>query len=87
MIIDCDMVVKVDDVDIDVSLCRPALIAVIAEALLGVGDLPGIASFETLLRVDAATAATAQRHPKAGRARAEAEAALRALPQLRVDRA
>jgi len=51
----------------------------IAEALLAVGDLPGIASFEALLRVDAATAATAQGHPDAGRARVEAEAALRAL--------
>jgi DNA-binding CsgD family transcriptional regulator len=51
----------------------------IAEALLAVGDLPGIASFGALLRVDAAIAATTQGHPDAGRARAEAEAALHAL--------
>jgi DNA-binding CsgD family transcriptional regulator len=50
-----------------------------ADALLAVGRLPGIASFEALLRADAATAAAAERHPAAQRARAEAEAALRGL--------
>jgi len=50
-----------------------------ADALLSVGALPGIVSFEALLRVDAATAATAQGHPASARARAEAESALAAL--------
>jgi len=50
-----------------------------AAALLAVGELPGIASFEALLRADAATAATAEAHPAAERARAAAEAALRDL--------
>jgi DNA-binding CsgD family transcriptional regulator len=50
-----------------------------AGALLAVGGLPGIASFEALLRADAATAAAAEGHPAAERARTEAEAALRGL--------
>jgi DNA-binding CsgD family transcriptional regulator len=50
-----------------------------ADALLAVGGLPGIASFEALLRADAATAAAAAGHPAAERARTEAEAALRGL--------
>jgi DNA-binding CsgD family transcriptional regulator len=50
-----------------------------ADALLAVGELPGIASFQALLRADAATAATAAAHPAAERARAAAEAALRDL--------
>jgi DNA-binding CsgD family transcriptional regulator len=48
-----------------------------AGALLAVGGLPGIASFEALLRADAATAAAAASHPAAERVRAAAEAALR----------
>jgi DNA-binding CsgD family transcriptional regulator len=50
-----------------------------ADALLAVGGLPGIASFEALLRADAAIAAAVERYPAAERARAEAEAALRGL--------
>jgi DNA-binding CsgD family transcriptional regulator len=50
-----------------------------ADALLAVGELAGIASFEALLRADAAAAAAAEGHPAAERARAEAEAALRGL--------
>jgi DNA-binding CsgD family transcriptional regulator len=50
-----------------------------ADALLAVGELPGIASFAALLRADTATAAAAERHPAAERARTEAEAALRDL--------
>ena len=50
-----------------------------ADALLAVGDLPGIASFQALLEADAASAAAAERHPAAARARAEAEATLRGL--------
>jgi DNA-binding CsgD family transcriptional regulator len=49
-----------------------------ADALLATGELPGIASFEALLRADAATAA-AEGHSAAERARAQAEAALRGL--------
>jgi DNA-binding CsgD family transcriptional regulator len=50
-----------------------------AGALLAVGDLPGIASFQALLQADAASAAAAERHPAAARARARAETALRGL--------
>jgi DNA-binding CsgD family transcriptional regulator len=50
-----------------------------ADALLAVSDLPEIASFGALLRVDAAKAAAVERHPAAERVRAEAEAALRRL--------
>lgn len=50
-----------------------------AGALLAVGELAGIASFDALLRADAATAAAAEGHPAAERARAAAEAALRGL--------
>ena len=50
-----------------------------ADALLAVGELAGIASFEALLRADAATAAAAAAHPAAERARAAAEAAFRDL--------
>ena len=50
-----------------------------ADSLLAVGPLPGIASFEALLRADAATTAAAERHPAAERARAKAETALRDL--------
>ena len=50
-----------------------------ADALLAVGELPGIASFEALLRADAATAAAAAAHPAAERARAVAETAFRDL--------
>ncbi len=47
-----------------------------ADALLAVGELPGIPSFEALLRVDAAIAAATEQHPAAKRAHADAEAAL-----------
>jgi DNA-binding CsgD family transcriptional regulator len=50
-----------------------------AAALLAVGELPGLASFEALLRTTAAAAATAEGHPAAGRARADADAALRRI--------
>jgi DNA-binding NarL/FixJ family response regulator len=50
-----------------------------AGALLAVGELAGIASFDALLRADAATAAAAEGHPAAERARAAAEAAHRGL--------
>jgi DNA-binding CsgD family transcriptional regulator len=50
-----------------------------AGALLAVGELPQIASFEAIWLVAAATAAAAERHPDAAQARARAEAALRAL--------
>lgn len=47
-----------------------------ADALLAVGDLAGLASFEALLRVQAAAAATAEGHSGAERARSDAAAAL-----------
>ncbi len=50
-----------------------------ADALLAVGELPGIASFEALLRVDAAIAAATERHPAAEQARAIAAAALKRI--------
>ncbi len=46
-----------------------------ADALLAAGELPGIASFQVLLRAQAASAAASERHPAAARARGEAEAA------------
>ncbi len=49
------------------------------DALLAVGELPGIASFEALLRVDAAIASATEHHPAAGQARANAQAALKRI--------